>query len=474
VEVVIYDGDNPARRFLTLARALLVRNPREAEIARQTHEIGRGLRVGDRDEIHALSMRGAPWYIVFDRGTKYTTSELPSGIAPADVHEFEVDRDSEVLLHRLESFAERAVAEQPELAAELQIARILDAVRMYYGPAADSTVTGAFLLLASRAADNLGDGPPERRFSAWVGSVSKVMSEAYDSLLIAGSTVWPLFASITFCRLSPDPDVTGALPRRPDFPKQLLLAIARHEVFDEESPCLYDLDWYLEHPLIAREALLIARHIAPPYLRNGDATVAAARAVSTFMEFQAGLHAAAFKFSVATYSCDQLLAFADSPYFLSHPPDVRELLQPEVIHANRLLGEEKRVICAASLFSAAADPLDFESIALVLTWIEAAAEVDARGTELQIRDDEFALRMPRFVRDVAIAAIELKDVSRRQLGLRHLWEVASRMEPEITKAMTLGEPAYLLLIYSLLQRVADEDDDPVAGARIAEALSRLP
>ncbi|HUP59140.1 MAG TPA: hypothetical protein VNA69_01835 [Thermoanaerobaculia bacterium] len=469
-----YDGENPVRRFLTLARALLVRNPREAEIARQTHEVGLALRVGHRDEVHALRIRGAPWCIVFDRGTKYTTSELPPGIAPADVHEFEVDRDSEVLLHRLESFAERAVVEQPELAAELQIPRILDAVRMYYGPDSDSQVTGAFLSLASGAAGNLGDGPPERRFSVWVGNVSKVMSEAYDSLLIAGSTVWPLFASITYCRLSPDPDVTSALPRRPDFPNRLLLAIAQDAVFDNDSLCLYDLDWYLEHPLIAPEALIIARRIAPPYLRNGDATIAAARAASTFMEFQAGLHAAAFKFSVAAYSCDRLLAFADSPVFLSHPPDVRELLQHDVIHANRLLGEEKRVICAASLFSAAADPLDFESIALVLTWIESAAEADAREAELRIRDDEFALRMPRFVRDVALAVIELKDVSRRQLGLRHLWEVAGRMEPEVTKALTLGEPAYLLLVYSFLQRAADEDDDLVAGARIAEAFSRLP
>ena len=446
----------PIARFLKLARLLMAEDPLDAE-----------LRSVDIPKVREMMARGngvvkLVWpgagaknvtYIVMENGTPYTTSKLPKGFSKKDITEVHISRPEPTLFPELKAACEDLKRVSASSYETFGCENVVKSVATYYEAATELDQTRnetlVYSLISEVPIESRDPGGSPDAASEWATECGNRLLREYTHLTIAGEAIARAFCTLIYFSISPFPDRLF----------QLGTTFIREAVGLELASQKYtalpmlEVEFYLLHPDIAGpETFVPARRGARFLQRLGDEIQREARLQSGLNKFHNGLYHALLYYRSAKVMYDIVLSKRVREAL---PPDWYEELipDPEALKHDHDACEERRVAILASLTHVRGSHPgvpNFTDGLQFLGWLEWLSRQDFAQAELHIHDLDLRLIYPKFLRDLALGAIQVKQPALVDKGIANLKRVADLLEENLSANMTLEEVNYLSPTYQLL------------------------
>jgi hypothetical protein len=411
---------------------------------------------------------GSATYIVFDHGTKYTTSIRPAQIPQERVIPIAASPAGDNLRNRLRARANALREVSTGIFEAAQIGATLDSVDFLYSEAAKGPHyrhieavkgIGEFLELNN-----------EEAIRNWCTRCIDRLIESYGSYLLAGDEVIKPVATLLLFDFCPFP-LSALLEMNRDYLRygvgQTVMGVNVSMPFP-----VPDIKFYLEHPAVpANVAVVWGTAIAREFQNKAEVYRDHAKTRFTVEQFLAGLYLALVYYRCALYAFRAVLSLKKAKAVTSETAKSR--IDEAPTEAD--LCEEYRVVIAASLHAAsegsASRLVNMPSIANAIqfsSWVDWMASPTSQvNAEIEIRQAYDAqLVMPTFLRDLAIGRITcIKGEATK--GLAKLQAVTRELEKHLREAVILGDPNYLSSTYDFMAKVCESH-----GMENAEYLRR--
>lgn len=452
----VHDLAIPIARFFKLARLLMAEDPLEAD-----------LRSLDVPEVREMMARGVGvvklvWpgarskhidYIVMENGTPFTTSKPPKGISKKDITEVHISRPEPKLFPELKEACEDLKRVSASTYENFGCENVLKSVSAYYEADKEMDQTRNEMLVYSLISEvpmESGDpGGSPHLAGNWATDCGNRLLREYTHFAIAGEAIARAFGTFIYFSISPFPDRLFQLgtpfiedAAGPELETQKVIALP-----------MLGIEFYLLHPeIVGPETFVPARRGARFLQRQGDNLQREARVQSGLNKFHNGLYQALLYYRSAKVVYDVVLSKRVRDAL---PPDWYKDLIPdsEALKHDRDACEERRVAILASfahVVGSHPSAPNFTDGSQFLGWLDWLSTLEFAQAELHIHDLDLRLIYPKFVRDLALGAIQLKQPALVDKGIAKLKGVAEMLEENLAANMTLEEVNYLSPSYQLL------------------------
>ncbi|HEY2170476.1 MAG TPA: hypothetical protein VGJ30_12675 [Candidatus Angelobacter sp.] len=387
-------------------------------------------------------------YIVYNRGTKYTTPVRPSHFSDSQIIYVSRPAASTLLWPRLQESCRILEELSSDVYATFGIKKILDSVGYFYSPR--STPQERPLARYSEALANLGEPsklPNNDAIRNWVGKCWSQLIELYGSCLLAGDEVRYALTTFALFELCPFP-LTSLFEMNLRWLQQNFGITLGDKPVGMAFPDV-NIRFYLEHHIVRPDlAVVWGTSTARVLQKHAEQSRDEAKLKLSVEQFHSNLYLALLYYRCALYAYNVVLSLSKSNLVTGE----RALQRIEEARTEVALCEEHRVIIMASL-SAAVLGLTIPNIANVeefQNWVASWAKYSSRKAELKIRQAYDAeLLMPKFLRDVALGLIACIS-SETKAGLAKMLSAMQELEKHIEEAVLLGDPNYLSTTYGLM------------------------
>ncbi len=406
---------------------------------------------------YEFSENGSLMYIVFDRGTKYTTSIRPSQIPDAKIVRIDRSPEGDTLWKRLQQRANDLKNLSDHLFTASRIGDSLSSIPFLYSPESKGPYFrhidavngfGGFLELKS-----------DESIRNWCSACIHRLIESYGNHVFAGNEIIGPITTLLLFDYCPFP-LAALLEMNRDY--------LRYQLGDKFTGINLNMPFpvpniklYLEHPAVpANVAVVWCTAIARTSQQNAEKYRDDAKTRYTTDQFLSGLYMALLHYRCALSAYSTVLSLSKAKQVTSETAKTRL----DEAKTEAALCEEYRVVIEASLSTAfhgvASGLLNMPSIANAsefIPWVEwmtsPSSQVDAEFEIRQAYDAQ--LIMPTFLRDVALARIAWSKGETTKV-LAKLQAVANELEKHLTEAMVLGDPNYLSYIYEIMAKICGE------------------
>jgi hypothetical protein len=438
-----------------LLRVLMAETPQYAE--RNFNDAAEMRKVDIQDEdlaAYEITEDGSSMYIVFDHGTKYTTSIRPSQIPDAKIVRIARSQGGDVLWKRVQERAHAVKELSLNLFKTSRVGESLDSIPFLYSEEAKGphfrhieAVKGLGGFLELKNNDEI---------RSWCRACIDRLIASYGWHLLAGNEVVEPIATLQLFDYCPFP-LAALLEMNRDY--------LRYQMGDKFMGAnltmpfpVPDIKFYLEHPAVpANLAVVWGTAIARTSQQQAEKFRDDAKTRYTADRFLGGLHMALLHYRCALYAYRAVLSLKKANQVTSDSAKTRLDEAP----TEEAICEEYRVVIEASLSAAAhgiASGLRMPSIANAaefIPWLEwmtsPSSPVDADFEIHQAYDAQ--LIMPTFLRDLARGRIAISKGETAK-GLAKLQAVATELEKHLNEAVILGDPNYLSYIYDTMAKAS--------------------
>ena len=462
--------------FQRIGRFLMAEEPSEAEhyAAFPHKEVGKQINV-EGSVVRMVDSRAPhqPGYMIFHRGTPYTTSTAPPGYE-GPIIDVEIPKSKGMILRHLRRIARLLHYASPQMFETLKVASSLTDIEAWCAaanPIIKSSETVIPEILGklrdpSAAPKNIVDGAEDL--------INSVMAE-FMSLRIPGTASQKVGATLMFFLLYPDKDLL----------KQLILrCVVGHDYssdsFNELSaemfliPRMNILEYVISTSLGTVPSFITAREAARLLSQKGRSSCLSALSTYTVGEFHNYIYAALFYYrgALEIYSKMKLLR--------KHSPRIWDdcILSEGEIHRCWVEAEEMRVTIGASLSQAALTWRGAWNIArpyrMFRNVIRLIAVEGNAAAIVAVRDLTVRLVCPKFVQDMLLAFIAIQQDDRLDSWRSRIENIIGELEVALRRCVLQGEPAYLEYAYTIGADLAEKSKDMNAFAEFTRRRELLP
>ena len=417
---------------------------------------------------YELLSDGSTTYIVFDHGTKYTTSIRPSQIPDEKIIRIDKSPPGDTLWKRLQQRANALKELSNDLFKLSRVGDSLDSIPFLYS--AESKGPRFRHIDAVKGLGDFLELNGDEAIRGWCEACIDCLIESYGSYLLAGDEVIEPIATLLLFQCCPF-SLATLLEMNRDYLRDALGETFMRANVSMGFP-VPDIKFYLEHPIVpANVAVVWGTAIARTSQFNGEAFRNEAKTRYTIEQFLAGLYMALLHYRCALYAFSAVLLLSKAKDVTSETAKTR--LDEATTEA--ALCEEYRVVIESSLSAAsqriASGLLHTPSIANAsefIPWLEwmisPASPVNAEFEIRQAYDAQ--LSMPTFLRDLALGRIACSKGDTAK-GLAKLQAVANELEKHLREAVVLGDPNYLSYMCDIIAKVYDDTGMVVESAEYA-------
>src|SRR5579864_30580 len=440
-----------------LLRFMMFDNPLEAE-RRAVNVYNPILRKIDWTGTGALELSnpdGSSEYIVYSRGTKYTTTVRPTHLLDEQITRVAAPSASTTLWPRLqESF--RILEElSGEFYRKFGIKGILDSVGYFYSSRSQSEEQP--LARYSEALANLGEPSQLKNDNAirsWIRKCWDQLTYLYGNCLLAGDEVKYVLTTFALFELCPF-SLTSLFEMNQEWLQQNLGITVGGKPVTMAFPHV-DIRFYLEQPTVRADlAVVWGTSVARVLQKQAEQFRDEAKLKVCIEQFHFNLYIPLLYYRCALYAYNVVLSLSKIPFVTGE----RALQRIEAARAETALCEEHRVIIMASL-TAVLGGLDLPNIASVeesRNWMAALATRSLPEAELKIRQAYDAeLLMPKFLRDIMLGFVACIS-GKTKAGLARMLAAMQELEKHIEEAVLLGDPNYLSTTYALMAGICAQN-----------------
>lgn len=393
-------------------------------------------------------------YIVYSRGTKYTTAVRPSHLPADKIRHVTPPAPTDQLWIRLQERCHALEQTSKDAYDQLGIGQALESVSYFYLPR--KTKKERPIARFPQALTDLGNASDLRSDEAikqWIAACTSRLIQLYASFLLAGDEVVQAYATLSFFQLCPfSPTVLINLSQS-FFEERFGTAVLDKHIVSAFP--IMDVKFYLGHPDIRPDLAIVWTTSAARVLqRKADELRDEAKTKYTAEEFSFNLYMALLYYRCALYLYYTALS---SPHS-SMVQGPRAVLRLEEAKPEMALCEEHRVLIVTSLMAiSGTKQLSLPSIVNVLgfhEWIRQLAASSGQDAETSIRQAYASeLAMPKFLRDLALGFVRCLTGDAPK-GLATMQSVMSALEKHVEVAVLLGDPNYISSTYDLMSQIA--------------------
>lgn len=387
-------------------------------------------------------------YIVYNRGTKYTTTVRPSHISDDQIVYVSHLAASTTLWLRLQESCRILEELSSDVYATFGMKKILDSVAYFYSPR--STPKERPLARYREALANLGEPSTLASNDAIRSWVSKCWSviELYGSCLLAGDEVKYVLTTLALFELSPFP-LTSLFEMNLEWLQQNFGITLGDKPVGMAFPDV-NVRFYLEHPIVRPDlAVVWGTGTARVLQKHAEQFRDEAKLKFSIEQFHFNLYLALLYYRCALDAYNVVLSLSKVNLVTGE----RALQRIEEARTEVALCEEHRVVIMASLSAVVLGQLALPNIASVeefQNWVAGWANHSSLKAELKIRQAYDAeLLMPKFLRDLALGLVAYIS-GETKAGLAKMLSIMQELEKHINEAVLLGDPNYLSTTYGLM------------------------